>query len=177
MDFILNHLLSFILFTPVLAAILLILLPREQEGLIRWVAFILSFVPLLFALVAWFNFNTSQPGFQFEERAIWYPAINSSYHLGIDGISLTMVLLTTLLTPLSILASFTIRDRVKSYMVLFFLLEMGMLGVFLTLDLLLFFVFWEFGLVPMFFLINQWGSEKGEREVWGGRKIPATMKP
>lgn len=173
MDFILNHVLSFILFTPVLAAILLILLPSEQEGLIRWAAFLFSFVPFIFALVAWFNFNPSQPGFQFEEMAIWYPAINSSYHLGIDGISLTLVLLTTLLTPLSILASFTIRDRVKSYMVLFFLLEMGMLGVFLSLDLLLFFVFWEFGLVPMFFLINQWGSEKGEREIWGGRKVSA----
>ena len=84
-----------------------------------------------------------------------------------------MVLLTTLLTPLAILASFTIVDRVKTYMILFFLLEMGMLGVFMSLDLLLFFVFWEFGLVPMYFLINQWGSPKGEREIWGGRKMPA----
>jgi NADH-quinone oxidoreductase subunit M len=84
-----------------------------------------------------------------------------------------MVLLTTLLTPLAILASFSIKDRVKSYMVLFLFLETGMLGVFLALDLLIFFVFWEIGLVPMYFLINQWGSEKGEREIWGGRKMPA----
>ena len=84
-----------------------------------------------------------------------------------------MVLLTTLLTPLAILASFSIKDRVKAYMMLFLLLETGMLGVFLALDLLLFFVFWEIGLVPMYFLINQWGSEKGEREIWGGRKVPA----
>ena len=84
-----------------------------------------------------------------------------------------MVLLTTLLTPLCLLASFSVKDNIKAYMILFFLLEMGMLGVFLSLDLLLFFVFWEFGLVPMYFLINQWGSEKGEREIWGGRKIPA----
>lgn len=173
MDFIATHLLTLILFTPVLAAVLLMFLPREQEGLIRWTAFILSFIPLVFALVLWFSFNPNQPGFQFQEQYIWYPPINSSVHLGVDGISLTMVLLTTLLTPLAILASFTIKDRVKSYMVLFFLLEMGMLGVFMSLDLLIFFVFWEFGLVPMYFLINQWGSEKGEREVWGGRKVPA----
>jgi NADH-quinone oxidoreductase subunit M len=82
-----------------------------------------------------------------------------------------MILLTTLLTPLAILASFSIKERVKSYMVLFFLLEMGMLGVFMMLDLMLFFVFWEFGLVPMYFLINQWGSEKGERELWKGVKV------
>ena len=173
MDFIANHLLTLILFTPVLAALLLLLLPREQDDLIRWSAFILSFIPLALSLVLWFSFNSGAPGFQFEERYIWYEAINSSYHVGVDGISLTMVLLTTLLTPLAILASFTIRDNVRAYMILFLLLEMGMLGVFLSLDLLLFFVFWEFGLVPMYFLINQWGSEKGEREIWGGRKVSA----
>jgi len=161
------------LFTPVLAALVIILLPREQETLIRWVAFVLSFIPLFFTLYLWINFNPNQPGFQYQERVVWYAPINSDYHVGVDGISLTMVLLTTLLTPLAILASFSIKDQVKAYMILFFLLEMGMLGVFLSLDLLLFFVFWEFGLVPMYFLINQWGSEKGEREIWGGRKIPA----
>ena len=112
-------------------------------------------------------------GFQFEVQQNWYEAINSSFHLGVDGLSLTMVLLTTLLTPLCILASFGIQDRVKAYMILFMLLETGLLGVFLSLDLLLFFVFWEIGLVPMYFLINQWGSEKGERELWAGRKVAA----
>jgi len=121
----------------------------------------------------WFNFNQDMVGFQFEQKMNWYSALNSSYHLGVDGISLTMVLLTTLLTPLALLASFSIQDRVKSYMILFFLLELGMLGVFLTLDLLLFFVFWEFGLVPMYFLINQWGSPTGERKIWGGRTMKA----
>ncbi len=173
MDFIASHLLSLILFTPVLAAVVLFFLPREQENLHRWVAFLLSFIPLAFTLALWFGFDGGKPGFQFEENAVWYKAINSSYHLGVDGISLSMVLLTTLLTPLSILASFTIKENIKAYMILFFLLEMGMLGVFLSLDLLLFFVFWEFGLVPMYFLISQWGSEKGEREIWGGRKVSA----
>lgn len=173
MEFISNNLLTLILFTPVLSAVVVMILPREQEDLIRWMSFVLSLIPLVFSLILWFNFDQTQPGFQFEERVVWYSAIHSSYHLGVDGISLTMVLLTTLLNPLAILASFTIEERVKTYMVLFFLLELGMLGVFLSLDLLLFFVFWEFGLVPMYFLIDQWGSKKGERQIWGGRKLPA----
>ncbi|MGB6420457.1 MAG: NADH-quinone oxidoreductase subunit M [Anaerolineales bacterium] len=171
MDFILNHLLTLILFFPVLAALILFILPSELKILQRWTAFVLSIIPLILSLVLWFNFKPGEPGFQFQEIYTWYSPINASYHVGVDGISLILVLLTTLLTPLAILTSFTITDRIKAYMILFFLLELGMLGVFMTLDLLLFFVFWEFGLVPMYFLINQWGSEKGEREIWGGRRI------
>lgn len=173
MNFILDHLLTLILFTPLAAGLFLMLLPQDKKSLIRWVAFSLSLAPFLLSLVLWFNFQAGQDGFQFVEQAVWYAPIHSSYHVGVDGISITMVLLTTLLTPLAILTSFSIQERVRSYMVLFFLLEMGMLGVFLSLDLLLFFVFWEFGLVPMYFLINQWGSEKGERTIWGGKKMPA----
>ncbi len=173
MDLIANHLLTLILFTPVLGAVVLFLLPDKEKNLIRWVALILSIIPLILSLILWFEFDQSQAGFQFEEKYIWYSAINSSFHVGVDGISLPMVLLTTLLMPLALLTSFSIKERVKSYMILFFLLEMGLLGVFLSLDLLMFFVFWEFGLVPMYFLINQWGSEKGEREIWGGKKMPA----
>jgi len=173
MDFILANLLTLILFTPVLGAVIVVLLPEDNKNLVRWTSFALSFIPLILSLILWFNFDKGLVGFQFEQQMVWYSALNSSLHLGVDGISLTMVLLTTLLTPLAILASFSIEDRVKSYMALFFLLELGMLGVFLTLDLLLFFVFWEFGLVPMYFLINQWGSPKGERKIWGGRTMPA----
>ncbi len=93
------------------------------------------------------------------EDSPWYPAIGSSYHLGIDGLSLPMVLLTTLLTPLAILASTSIKKQQKTFFMLFLFLETGMLGVFLTLDLLLFFVFWEIGLIPMYFIINQWGGD------------------
>ncbi len=176
MEFILSNILTLILFMPVLAAVIIMILPHDQEDLIRWVAFALSFIPLLLSIVLWVNFDPGKAGFQFEQKVIWYPPINSSFHVGVDGISLTMILLTTLLTPLAILASFSIKERVKSYMVLFFLLEMGMLGVFMMLDLMLFFVFWEFGLVPMYFLINQWGSEKGEREIWGDEKfLPGPM--
>jgi NADH-quinone oxidoreductase subunit M len=154
----LNNPLSLILFAPTLAALIVLLLPRDQVGAIRWVSFLASLVPLGLAIWLWLRFEVGAPGFQFEENYIWFAVINSTYHLGIDGISLPMVLLTTLLTPLAILASFGISERVKAYMVLFLLLETGMLGVFLALDLILFFVFWEVGLIPMYFLINIWGS-------------------
>src|SRR5450759_334340 len=158
MSFLTTHILTLILFLPVLGALVLLFLPGTQVRLIRWLAFGLSLIPFALSLAAWAQFNPTITGFQFEENIPWYPAINSFYHLGIDGISLTMLLLTTLLTPLAILASFSITDRIKAYMMLFLFLETGMLGVFLSLDLLLFFVFWEVGLVPMYFLINQWGG-------------------
>lgn len=161
MDFITNHLLSLILFLPTVAAALVLCLPSRRLNLIRWTAFIASLVPLILTIFVWLRFNPivdpNQP-FQFQEQALWYGAINSSYHLGIDGISLPMILLATLLTPLGILTSFSVTDRVKAFMSLFLFLETGVLGVFMSLDLLLFFVFWEIGLVPMYFLINQWGS-------------------
>ena len=159
MNFIDTHLLSLILFIPSFAAIVMLFLPANENKLLRWFAFVSSLVPFILSLISWFRFQPSQPGFQFEESYIWYEAIGSSLHLGVDGLSITMVLLTTLLTPLAILASFNINDRVKAYMMLFLFLETGMLGVFMALDLLIFFVFWEVGLVPMYFLINQWGSE------------------
>lgn len=158
MNFIDAHLLSLILFVPALAAVIILFLPAGENKLFRWFALGASLIPLVLSLIAWFRFDANQPGFQFEESYVWYPAIGSSLHLGVDGLSLTMVLLTTLLTPLAILASFSINDRLKPYMMLFLFLEMGMLGVFMALDLLIFFVFWEVGLVPMYFIINQWGS-------------------
>ncbi|MFN2128302.1 MAG: NuoM family protein, partial [Anaerolineales bacterium] len=173
MELLQNHLLSLILFTPIFAALVNLILPKESNFLHRWTAFVLSIVPLVLSIILWILYNPSVSGFQFQEQYIWYSPINASYHVGVDGISLVLILLTTILTPLAILTSFTITDRVKTYMILFFLLEFGMLGVFLSLDLLFFFIFWEFGLVPMYFIINQWGSEKGEREIWGGRKVKA----
>lgn len=158
MEFLNTHLLSLILFLPTIAALIMLFLPGGETKLLRWFAFAASLIPFVLTLVAWTNFDPNAAGFQFEEKYVWYEAINSSFHVGVDGISLSMVLLTTLLTPLAILASFSITDRVKPYMMLFLFLETGMLGVFMSLDLLIFFVFWEVGLVPMYFLINQWGS-------------------
>jgi len=158
MNFISTHLLSLILFFPLLAGVVMLFLPGSENKLHRWFALGASLVPFALSLMVWFQFEAGKPGFQFEETYSWYPAIGSSLHLGVDGLSLTMVLLTTLLTPLAVLASFSITEKVKAYMMLFLFLETGMLGVFMSLDLLVFFVFWEVGLVPMYFLINQWGS-------------------
>ena len=158
MDFINNYLLSLILFLPAVVALVIFFLPKDESKLIRWTALVGSLFPFVLSLVLWFSFDADAQGFQFEEQYTWYEAINSTLHLGVDGLSLTMILLTTFLTPLAILASFGITDRVKAFMMLFLFLETGMLGVFMSLDLLIFFVFWEIGLVPMYFLINQWGS-------------------
>jgi NADH-quinone oxidoreductase subunit M len=158
MDFFSSHLLTIILFFPVLAALVILFIPSDQVRVIRWTALIASMIPLGVAIFLWRSFDPNLSGFQFAEQYRWYEAINSTFHIGVDGLSLTMVLLTTLLAPLAILASFSITDRVKAYMILFLFLESGMLGVFLSLDLLIFFVFWEIGLIPMYFLINQWGS-------------------
>lgn len=158
MEFISNHLLTTILLFPVLAAVIILFLPKDEVKVIRWAALIASLIPFALSIWLWLRFDSNAVGFQFSETYPWYEAIHSSFAVGVDGLSLTMVLLTTLLTPLAILASFNITDRVKAFMMLFLLLETGMLGVFLSLDLLIFFVFWEIGLVPMYFLINQWGS-------------------
>lgn len=162
MEFLNNHLLSLILFTPTIAALILLFLPSKEFALLRWSALIASLIPLGLTIYLWNSFVPDQAGFQFQESYLWYEAIHSTFHLGVDGISLSMVLLTTLLTPLALLASFKVTDKVKAYFILFLLLETGMLGVFLALDLLIFFVFWEIGLVPMYFLINQWGSANRE---------------
>ena len=157
-EFLSSHLLSIILLSPVAGALLVMLVPAKQDRAVRWAAFLVSLVPFGFSIWLWSAYDASVPGYQFVEQAVWYSAIGSSYHLGVDGISVPMVVLTTLLTPLALLISWSIREHVRACLALFLLLESGMLGVFLSLDLLMFFVFWEIGLVPMYFLINQWGS-------------------
>ncbi len=158
MDFILDHLLTLITFSPLAGAVVISLLPSHRPRLVKWAAFGLSLIPLALCLVLWFNFEQGG-GFQFEEQYDWFPQIGSSYHVGVDGISTPMVLLTGIMTPLALIISFSIKERVKAYFALFLMLQMGMFGVFVALDLIIFFIFWEFGLVPMYFLINQWGSK------------------
>lgn len=158
MDFFFDHILSIIIFFPAVAALVLFLLPDDEENLIRRLAFIFSLAPLALTLYLWFQFDRSYPTFQFQEVVEWFPSIGASYHVGLDGISLALVLLTTILTPLAVLASFEIEERVRMYMVLFLALETGMLGLFASLDLMIFFIFWEIGLVPMYFLIRLWGG-------------------
>ncbi len=165
MDFLQNHLLSLILFTPLAGAVVVLLVPGTRVRALQWVALITTLVPLGLTLVLWARFAAAPPCppgqalcFQFQESAPWFAAIHASYHLGVDGLSLPMVLLTTLLMPPAILFSFSVKENVKLYLALFLLLETGMLGVFVALDLVLFFLFWEIGLIPMYFLINLWGS-------------------
>jgi len=158
MDLLNSHLLSLILLTPVAGALVLLLIPRDQVGALRWTAFIASLVPLALSVVLWLNFQPDIAGYQFREDFLWFPLVGSDYRLGVDGVSLPMVLLTALLAPLGVLFSFGVQDKVKAYMILFLLLETGSFGVFMALDLLLFFLFYEIGLIPMYFLINIWGS-------------------
>jgi NADH-quinone oxidoreductase subunit M len=123
MDFLNTHLLSLILFLPTIAALIMLFLPSGRDETSALVRTFRQPDPLRpHARVAWTNFDPNAAGFQFEEKYVWYEAINSSFHLGVDGISLSMVLLTTLLTPLAILASFSVTDRVKPYMMLFLFL-------------------------------------------------------
>lgn len=162
MDFIQDNLLNLVIFFPLLAAILIFMLPSDAKRTIRWLALILSLIPLALVMVLWFNYDRVDAGLQFETVAQWFPTIGAGYHVGIDGISLAMFLLTTILTPLSILASFQIEENPRMFMFLFLIMETAMLGLFSALDLLLFFVFWEFGLVPMYFLIKIWGGKDRE---------------
>ncbi len=164
-----QSLLTIITFVPLVGAILT-LLPwgkwlkldkAREEDLIKKGAIALSLLPLGLAIWLWFAYNQGIAGFQFEVKARWIPALNISYHMGVDGLSVPLIFLTTFLTTLGLWYSArTIKVRVREFFFLFLLLEMGMLGVFVALDLVLFYVFWEIGLVPMYFLIGIWGQPK-----------------
>ena len=156
-----EYLLTFITFVPLLGALLILLIPRDQERTIKNLAIGISFVPLLLAIYLWFAYDRGVDGFQFEVLARWIPAIDVNFHMGADGLSVPLIFLTALLTTLCMIySSFTITKRVKEFFFLFFLLQMGMFGVFVSLDLVLFYVFWEIGLVPMYLLIGIWGQAK-----------------
>ncbi|MGD8736367.1 MAG: NADH-quinone oxidoreductase subunit M [Anaerolineae bacterium] len=156
-----DYLLTIITFLPLAAVLLILFIPREEERTIKNMAIGLSFIPLVLATVLWFSFDKGADGFQFVLNVAWIPAIDVNYHVGVDGLSVPLIFLTALLTTLSMIySSFTIKDRVKEFFMLFFLLQMGMFGVFISLDLVLFYVFWEIGLVPMYLLIGIWGRAK-----------------
>ncbi len=155
--------LTLVTFTPLVGAAIVLLLPRERLNLIRWFALAVSLVTFGLSLVMLGMFDPSNPDLQLVERVTWIQvgSWTIDYHLGVDGLSLLLVLLTTLLVPISILSTWTaVEERVKDFMAFFLLLAMGMLGVFLALDLFLFYVFWEFTLVPMYFLIGIWGGTR-----------------
>jgi len=156
-----EHILSIVWLTPLVGMFVLMFLPKENKHLIRLAANIIAFIGVLVSLPLVFWFDSSNPDFQFVERLTWIPALGVDYYLGIDGISLLLILLTTVVGFLSILSSWSaIEERVKEYYVFFLFLQAGMLGVFMALDLFLFYVFWEVMLVPMYFIIGIWGSTR-----------------
>lgn len=160
--------LSFITFFPLVGILLICLMKDHQHELIRWVAFLTAMVSFVFSIPLYFHFDANTWNMQFVEYIPWVKDFGISYHLGIDGISLLLVLLTTFLSALAILSTWTaVTKQVKGYMVSLLFLEIGMLGVFCALDFFLFYVFWEVMLIPMYFIIGIWG---------GPRRIYAAVK-
>jgi NADH-quinone oxidoreductase subunit M len=145
---------------PLAGAVAVAAIPKESYGAIRTVALVSTVVTFLVSLDILFRFSTANGGQQLVEQAQWVPAAGASYKLGVDGISLWMVLLTTFLMPASVLISYRITERVKAFFIVILVLETSLLGVFLTLDLALFYVFWEAMLVPMYFIIGIWGYDR-----------------
>lgn len=154
-----------VLFLPMAGLIILLFLREEQARNIKLVALGTSIVTFLFSLVLWAQFDPNNTSLQFVQQTAWIPSLNISYYVGVDGLSLFLIILTTFITPLAILISwrahvFEERGRLKLYYIFMMLLEWAMIGVFVAQDLILFYVFWEVTLVPMYFMIGIWGSEQ-----------------
>jgi NADH-quinone oxidoreductase subunit M len=159
--------LSLITFLPLAGALLIATLNAEARQNARWIALWTTILTFLVSLPVWSNFDASNPGFQFIEEAAWLGPIK--YKMGVDGISMLFVILTTFLMPLCILASWeSVEERVKEYMIAFLILETMMVGVFCALDMILFYLFFEAGLIPMFLIIGVWG---GKRRVYASFKF------
>jgi len=169
MDFILQPL-TILVFFPLLGVLVLLFLPEEKKELLRWTALVTSLITFGISLWVLAMFDASNPEMQLAAQYNWIQVAgwNIQYYLAVDGLSILLVLLTAFLTPLSILSTWTaVEERVRDFMLFFLLLETGMLGVFVAQDLFLFYIFWEFTLVPMYFLIGIWG---------GPRRIYAAIK-
>lgn len=155
------HPLTLVTFFPLIGILVILFIKPEQKNLVRWVALVTSLLDFGVSLALLAQFNPANPDLQLVIDLPWIQ-INQfmiSYHMGIDGLSILLLLLTTFLTPIAILSTWTaIEDGVKNFMIFFLLLEIGMVGVFLAQDLFLFYIFWEFTLVPMYFLIGIWGG-------------------
>jgi NADH-quinone oxidoreductase subunit M len=164
--------LSLITFLPLIGAALILSVKGEAAVVarnVRNIALWTSVIVFLLSLVLWFDFDTDTADFQFVETAEWLPWLGISYHLGVDGLSVLFVLLSTLLTPICVLASWeSIQSRVKAYMVAFLVMETMMVGMFCALDLVVFYIFFEGTLIPMFLIIGIWG---GERRVYAAFKF------
>ncbi len=150
--------LTAIVFIPMIGALILLLLPSGRQGMLRAVTFAIMIADLIVSLPLYWAFDAHSPAFQFVEKIAWVPTMGINYHLGLDGISLLLVLLTTFLGPIVVLGSAAIKEHLKGYFICMLILQTGMLGTFLSLDLFLFYIFWEVMLIPMYFLIGIWGG-------------------
>lgn len=163
-----NGLLTLLTFFPLVGVLILLLWRGVSDTQIKWTAIITSAITLVLSVVVLASFRAGDPGLQMVDRVAWIPSWGISYYMGIDGISILMVLLTTIISLLAIISSWSaIETQVKQYYIFMLLLQVGMMGVFLAQDMFLFYVFWEFTLIPMYFLIGIWG---------GGRRVYAAIK-
>jgi NADH-quinone oxidoreductase subunit M len=149
--------LSFLVIAPTIAAVILLLLPNNK-ALVRWVALWLAVLIGAVCVAVFFAYDRDLGGYQFEQIVPWFDLLGASWHVGVDGVSATMVLLTGILTPLAVLISWEVEDRVNIHLALILFFQTGLLGVFIAMDLLIFFLFYELSLVPMYFIIDQWGG-------------------
>ena len=153
--------LSLILFTPLVGAVLLLFVSKRRRTSSGGSRTSFAFAGFLVSVPLWFWYDPRGPQFQFVERMPWIPSVGAEYFLGVDGFSVLLILLTTLMGTIAVLSSWTaIKERVKEYYIFLLVLQGGMIGAFISLDFLLFFLFWEVMLVPMYFLIGIWGSDR-----------------
>ena len=157
-----SWILTAITFIPLLGTLVLMIIPKEKASVIKVTALLFSLPSLVLSIILWFGYNYHTGGMQFSVNVPWIRDLGVNYHMGVDGLSVPMIFLTALLTTLSIIYSWIINERPKEYFWLFLLLATGMFGVFTSLDYFLFYVFWEVGLIPMFFLIGVWGGPRRE---------------
>ena len=164
-------LLSVIIFLPLIGGLIILIIKEDPVGTIniRWAAFWTSLGTFILSCLLWLQFDSSNRSYQFVEKISWFEDLNFNYHIGVDGISLFMILLSTFLTPLCILASWkSIQKRIKEYMFAFLFLETVMIGMFASIDMLLFYIFFETVLIPMYLIIGIWG---GERRIYASFKF------
>ena len=154
--------LSAIVFTPLIGAIIVAMIPKNKEQYIKWVALGIGFIGFTLSVITYASYNFQASGFQFIEKASWIKSVGINYHLAADGISLPLLVLANLLLVCSLAYSFTVTKRVKEYFIFILILAGSMSGVFVALDYILFYIFWELGLVPMYFLIGVWGGARRE---------------
>lgn len=164
-----SYLLTYLLAVPIIGSIIILFIHKEKLHLIKYFGLAVSLIAFIISLAIYFDFDQQSGGFQFVQKFNWIKDLNISYHVGVDGLSMLLVLLTTFLTPLTLISSWaSIKHKVKEFTFFMLFLELGMLGVFVSLDMFLFYVFWEAMLIPMYFIIGIWG---GERRIYASIKF------